>query len=415
MKNALFSLSAVIGALALLVLAPASHAASAAKSYFLYVGSYTRVTGKGIYGYRYTPATGEFVSQGLIQQAINPTWISETPDHRFLYSANDGPKSDGPGGGFNITAYARDATTGALTVLNTVPSGGYGPVQMAVAETGKVLVVANFGSAGVPPTVVSFPILSDGKLGDPRSNLAEAGVADGPPVQRDANGLSPTDTHVHCIMRSPDSRFVLACNLGLSRVYVYRVNPVSGLMVLNGEPFKVPGQSGGGSRPHHLTFSADGRFVYILDGDMGIVTAAYDAAHGTLKAIQTLPVIAPNPPGSTMSGSEIIADRTGRYVYVSARAVDKTLKSTRQNGTINVFAVNPTTGKLRPVQQVSSGGIAPRTIILDPTGTRLLVANQLSGAVTVLSVDRNTGKLSPTDKDLKDVPEPSDFLFEAER
>jgi 6-phosphogluconolactonase len=80
-----------------------------------------------------------------------------------------------------------------------------------------------------------------------------------------------------------------------------------------------------------------------------------------------------------------------------------------------VFAVNPTTGKLRPVQQVSSGGIAPRTIILDPTGTRLLVANQLSGAVTVLSVDRNTGKLSPTDKDLKDVPEPSDFLFEAER
>jgi 6-phosphogluconolactonase len=403
----------------LLIAAPGSHAApaagAAANSYFLYVGSFTRVTGKGIYGYRYRPATGEFVSQGLVQQASNPGWISETPDHRFLFSANDGPKSQGPGGGFNITAYARDAKTGALTVLNTVPSGGDGPVQMAVAKTGKVLVVANFGSADVPPTIVSFPILPDGKLGSPVSNLAEAGVAEGPLVPRDANGLTPTDTHAHCIMLSPDGRFVLAANLGLSLIYIYRLDPATGAMVLNGQPFKVPGQSGGRSRPHHLTFSADGRFVYILDGDMGIVTAAYDAAHGTLNAIQALPVIAPNPPGSIMSGSEIIADRTGRYVYVSARAVDKTLKSTQQNGTINVFAVNAATGKLSPVQELSSGGIAPRTIILDPAGTRLLVANQLSGAVTVLSVDPNSGTLSASGKDLKDVPEPCDFLFEAER
>jgi 6-phosphogluconolactonase len=245
--------------------------------------------------------------------------------------------------------------------------------------------------------------------------LAEAGVADGPPVAHDANGLSPTDTHDHCIMRSPDSRFVLVCNLGLSKIYVYRVDPVTGVMAPNGEPFQVPGQNGGRSRPHHLTFSANGKFIYILDGDMGVVTAAYDAAHGTLKTIQSVPLTAPPPPAATLSGSEIITDRTGRFVYVSARSVDKTLKSTLQDGTINVFAANPKTGKLKPVQETSSGGFAPRTIALDPTGRYLLVANQLSGLVSVLSVDRKTGRLTPTDKDLKDVPEPCDFLFEAER
>jgi 6-phosphogluconolactonase len=394
---------------ALAIAAPA-----VAKSYVLYAGSYTRITGKGIYGYRYTPATGDFAPLGLLQETINPGWLSETPDHRFLYAASDGPKSDGPGHGFTITAYARDAQSGQLTLLNMVPSGGDGPVQMAVTQTGKVLVVANFGSADVAPTVVSFPIQPDGKLGEPVSNLAEPGVADGPPTPRDANGLSPTDTHAHCIMRSPDSRFVLVCNLGLSKIYVYRVDPVTGDMALNGEPFKVPGQNGSRSRPHHLTFSPNGKFVYILDSDGGVVTAAYDAASGRLKAIQTLPVIAPPPPGATMSGSEIIADRTGRFVYVSCRSVNKTLKSTFQDGTLNVFAVDAKTGKLRPVQETSSGGFAPRTFVLDPTGRLMLVANQLSGAITILAVDRHTGKLTPTGRELKDTPEPSGFLFDAE-
>jgi hypothetical protein len=43
------------------------------------------------------------------------------------------------------------------------------------------------------------------------------------------------------------------------------------------------------------------------------------------------------------------------------------------------------------------------------------VGNQLSNAVAVLSVNRNTGKLSANGTNLKDVPEPCDFLFEAER
>ena len=406
--------SSAIGALALLVSAFSSVASAAtpAKSYFLYVGSYTRVTGKGIYGFRYTPATGDMAPLGLIQEVVNPGWLSETPDHRFIYASSDGPGAKN----FTISAFARDAKTGALTLLNAVPSRGDGPVQMTVANTGKALVVANFGSAGVAPTVVSFPILTDGRLGEAVSRFAEEGVAEGPAVPRDANGNSPTDTHDHCIIRSPDSRFVLVCNLGLGKVYVYRLNSATGVLERNGEPFVVPSPTGGKSRPHHLTFSANGKFVYSLDGDLAVVTAAYDATHGKLKAIQTQPVVAAPPPGAnTLSGSEIIADPTGRAVYISARSVDKTLKNVLVEGSINVFAVNPRNGKLKPVQQLSSGGFAPRTFVLDPTGRYLLMANQLSGAITVFAVDKKTGALSPTGRNLKDVPEPGDFLFEAEK
>ena len=102
-------------------------------------------------------------------------------------------------------------------------------------------------------------------------------------------------------------------------------------------------------------------------------------------------------------------------MYISARSVDKTLKNVLVEGSINVFAVNPRNGKLKPVQQLSSGGFAPRTFVLDPTGRYLLMANQLSGAITVFAVDKKTGALSPTGRNLKDVPEPGDFLFEAEK
>ncbi|HVY34839.1 MAG TPA: beta-propeller fold lactonase family protein, partial [Caulobacteraceae bacterium] len=262
-KFATFALGA--GALLAAAMTPvgAPAAGKLAKSYFLYVGSYTRVTGKGIYGYRYTPATGAMTPLGLIHEVVNPGWLSETPDHRFVFASSDGPDKKN----FIISAFARDPKSGALTLLNTVPSQGDGPVQMAVANTGKVLVVTNFGSAGVAPTVASFPILADGTLGEAVSVLAEEGVADGPAVPRDANGNSPTDSHDHCISRSPDSRFVLVCNLGLGKIFIYRLNGQTGVLDRNGEPFVVPSPTGGKSRPHHLAFSANGKFVYILDGD----------------------------------------------------------------------------------------------------------------------------------------------------
>ena len=115
---------------------------------------------------------------------------------------------------------------------------------MTVAKTGKALVVANFGSAGFPPTVVSFPILPDGRLGEAVSALAKR-RGRRTPVPRDANGNSPTDTHDHCIIRSPDSRFVLVCNLGLGNLYL-SVERQTGAMERNGEPFVVPSPTGGG-------------------------------------------------------------------------------------------------------------------------------------------------------------------------
>ena len=43
---------------------------TAANSYFVYVGTYTGPTSKGIYGFRFDPKTGQFTSTGLAAELV---------------------------------------------------------------------------------------------------------------------------------------------------------------------------------------------------------------------------------------------------------------------------------------------------------------------------------------------------------
>jgi len=374
-----------------------------AKSYIVYIGTYTRVASKGIYGYRFTPATGDLAPLGLIQEAVNPSWLVEHPNHRFLYATNEHPTKIAPGN--SVTAYARDEKTGKLTLLNTVSSKGEGPAHLAIDKTGKILVAANFISG----SVATFPIHPDGRLGEAAASVALVGTAAGPSVAKDDNGVSPTDSHNHCVVISPDNRFVLVCNIGMGKVFVFRLNAATGALEQNGEPFTVPTV---GWRPRHLTFHPNGKYVYMISGSMQVTVAAYDAAAGTLKEIQSAPLTAVT--AGMSEGSEVQIDRAGKFVYASTRAVDASLRTSHLDGTLHVLAVDPATGKLTPVQHISSMGDTPRTFALDPSGKYLFAGNEYSGTMAIFAIDRKTGMLSPTGKVLKDVPEPSCILFVAE-
>jgi len=393
--------SFVIVALLASLLVPftGSGAGSGGKGYCVYIGTYTRSESKGIYGYRFSPKTGDITPLGLIQEAHNPSWITESPNHRFLYATDEHPVRGDPGN--TVSAYAMDTKTGKLTFLNKVSTKGVGPAHLAIDKTGKMLAVANFGNG----SIATIPIHSDGQLGEVADYIEHHGHAAGPPVPPDENGLSPTDPHNHCVMFSPDNRFLLACNIGLGKVFVYRIDISTGKLEQNGEPFTTSAE---GWRTRHLAFSPNGKYVYMISGSMQLTTAAYDAASGTLKELQTLPF---TPAGSKAEGSEVRVDRTGRFVYASSRGIDAQLKSMHVDGSIDVFAVDPATGTLTPVQHIASGGQTPRTFTFDPTGAYVFVGNENSGNITVFSVDRQTGKLTPTGKVMTDAPEPSCIVF----
>ena len=64
-------------------------AAGTGAEYFVYVGSYTDApsSAKGIYAWRFAPATGSVTSIGLVAETVNPAYVYATPDRRFHLSS----------------------------------------------------------------------------------------------------------------------------------------------------------------------------------------------------------------------------------------------------------------------------------------------------------------------------------------
>ena len=61
-----------------------------------------------------------------------------------------------------------------------------------------------------------------------------------------------------------------------------------------------------------------------------------------------------------------------------------------------MFSIDQKKGTLSPVGYYATQGKNPRNFEIDPSGSRLFVANQASGDIVVFAVDLATGKLSPT-------------------
>jgi 6-phosphogluconolactonase len=124
---------------------------------------------------------------------------------------------------------------------------------------------------------------------------------------------------------------------------------------------------------------------------------SYSAETGALErlagSVSTLPRDWPGTmsveAGDSLGSStaDVHCSPDGKYVYGSNRAKG-------EEGSIAVFAVDPSTGGLSLVEHVGTGGVCPRNFALHPSGEWLVVANQSSGNLTTFGVDRATGRLA---------------------
>jgi 6-phosphogluconolactonase len=353
-----------------LVFARGAERSGTMDNYFVYVGPYTGPKSRGIYVYKFESATGKLTPLALAAESTNPSFLAVHPNHRFLYAANEIGNFEGQKSG-SISAFAMDRKTGKLTLLNEVASRGVDPCYVTVDKTGKYVLVANYSSG----SVATFPILADGRLGQASSFVQHTGHSIDPQRQE--------GPHAHCILPSPDNRFVVAADLGADRVVVYRFDPIRGKLTPNNPPYA---EVKAGSGPRHLAFHPNGKFLYV-NSEMGnIVTVfSYDAGHGMLKELQTITTLPKNFRGQSTT-AEIAVHPSGRFLYCSNRGHDS----------IAVYTIDPTKGTLTPVEIVSSGGKEPRNFELDPSGHYLISANQNSDNLAVFHLDVKTGRLTPT-------------------
>jgi 6-phosphogluconolactonase len=374
--------------------APAAKRAVAKSQYLAYVGTYTTKTNsKGIYGFRFDAATGQLSAIGVAAETPDPSWVAVHPIGKFLYAANEAGKAS------TVSAFAVDAKSGKLTLLNQKPSLGEDPCYLSFDKTGKYLLVANYTSG----TIAVFPILADSRLGEHTSFVKNWG-ATGPNKERQE---AP---HAHWIEVNAGNRSVYVADLGLDRVLVYNFDAATGTLtpseplLPNGIPTKRAHQPlsatlNPGAGPRHMAFSPDGTIMYVLGELQSTVTVFVPEAHHGFLNVQQISTL-PKGFAGRNDAAEIAVHPNGKFLYTSNRGHDS----------IAIFAIDAAKGTLTFVAHVLTGGKEPRHFAIDPSGKYLLAENQLSNNIVVFKIDPATGGLTPTGQ-VVEVPSPVDVAF----
>ncbi len=354
-----------------------------------YVGTYSSPqgpegstgNGQGIYLCEMNPATGALKQRELFPDASNPSWLACNSAGTHLYAANETATYQGTDSG-SVSAFSIDRASGHLTLLNRVGSRGAGPTHLSIHPSGRYVLVANYEGG----SVAVFPLKPDGGLG-PATDVKETKGTPGP--QHAANAppgsfaISGHDRpHAHMILADPAGRYVLASDLALDRIFIWKFNVEQGTLSA-AEPAYASLPPGDG--PRHFAFHPTGRWLYSLQEEGStVVTFDYDGKSGKLAPRQTVSTLPQGFCGTNFPSGILVAP-DGKYVYAANRLHDS----------IAIFSVGET-GILKLLAVEWTRGDYPRSISIDPTGNFLYSCNQRSDAITSFRINRQTGRLTFT-------------------
>ena len=350
-----------------------------AEELLVYVGTYTRRGSTGVYVYRLDTSSGAMQPVGSAPEVESPSFLDISPDQKYLYAANEvgefaGKKSGG------VSAFSIDQTSGELTLLNQQPSEGNGPCHLNIDQTGKNVLVANYGGG----SVAILPIQENGSLGEATDFIQHEGSSVNPQRQK--------GPHAHSINVDPTNGYAFVADLGLDKILSYKIDLENGKLPPNDTPWTKVADGAG---PRHFDFHPSGKYGYLITEIANTFVAyTYDETSGTLDEIQTVSTLPDDFTGKS-SCADVHVSPDGKFLYGSNRGHDS----------IAICAIDQATGRLSPVGYLSSGGENPRNFGIDPTGTFLLAANQDTDNIAVFRIDKETGRFTPTGHEAK-VPMP---------
>lgn len=358
-------------------------------SVLAYVGTYSspegpegsKGRGQGIYRFRMNPLDGTLSEQKLFADDSNPSWLAFSPSRDYLYAANETSTYQGTKSG-SVSAFRVDRSNGDLKLLNTVSSEGAGPAHLSVHPSGKYVFVANYYGG----TIAVLPVGSNGELGKPtdvKKDEGKLGPIHASSAPAGSFAISGHDhPHAHMILPDPSGRFVLATDLALDKIYVWKFDVNNGKLSESNPPsVSVPPGDG----PRHFTFHPNKRWMYSLQEEGStLIFFEYDGTQGRLAAKQTISSLPKGVAGTNFT-SEVVLSPDGRFVYAANRLHDS----------IAFFAIGPT-GTLTFAGEVWTRGDYPRSFTIDPTGSFLYSCNQRSDVIATFRINKKTGDLTFT-------------------
>ena len=327
---------------------------------YMLVGSYTSGTSTGIYVYKFDEETGlsEYVSE---TEAVNPSYLAVSSDERFVYSVSESGREESV-----AYAFSFDKKDGKLKLLNAQPTNGAAPCYINTDRAGHFVVTANYSGGNVSV----FPLATDGSL----QPVAQVFSFAGP--EPDAN--RGVRSRLHCVVFSPDWRYLFAADLGTDQVHKFTITDDSPFLT-TGSPNAYSLEPGSG--PRHLTFHPNGNYAYLINELSGKVTV-FHYTNGQLEPVQYIASDTSEGEGGKGSG-DIHVSPDGKFLYASNR---------NDTNNIAIFRIDEADGRLTLVGHQPTG-LHPRNFIITPNGKYLLVANMNNSLIQVFEIDKNTGLL----------------------
>jgi 6-phosphogluconolactonase len=335
-----------------------------AKTEWAFVASPTR----GLFSYKFDSEKVEVIEAGRAAEFEHASFLALHPNSKYLYAVAEG----GATRDSLVAAFAINAETGKLKMLNKVASGGRGPCNLSINPSGEIAMVANYTSG----SIASFPVEKNGMLDLMSALIQDKGSS--------ANPKRQEGPHAHCVICGPKSHWALACDLGIDKVLVLHVNPTDATLTVNktGSATVKPGTG-----PRHVALHPNNKFAYVINElDSTLTVFSWDTTEGALAQLQNISTLPPDFTGTNYP-AEVAVHPNGKFVFGSNRG----------HNSIVSYKIDEKTGHVTLVGHQSCGGNWPRHLEIDTTGKLMLVSNEQSALVSIFRIDTDKGTLTPTE------------------
>jgi 6-phosphogluconolactonase len=354
------------------------HVQLCADKNILYIGTGGK-NAKGIYKTVFNHTNGKFSEVKLAAEISSPNFLTLHPSKSLLFAVAKWEKAAGVIG-YKIL---EDGSLNEFTRQSCPDGMG---CHLTIHPTGNFLVTAQYGRG----SVALFPLDSNGQLSEPIifEHTGGSGVS----------GNRQNSPHPHWCGFSPCGKFLMVPDLGMDQILVYQVDTEMRNISIHGF---ARARAGGG--PRHMKFSADGKFIFLLNElSMSVESFAWDAETGKAKAFLEIPTLSEEEKaGETFnSAAEILVHPSGNWVYSSNRGHDS-VSAFKHTGK----------GYLELIQKQSVRGAFPRNINFSPNAEWLIAAGQESNSIAAHKINPKNGRLTDQRGALTIVPNPTCLLF----
>lgn len=332
-----------------------------------YVGCRTtkerNASGKGLKVYSINE-DGKWIEVQIINDLINPSYQCFDEGRDFLYTVH---------GDINtVSSFKIDKSTGKLSHLNTVDSGGKNPVFITAHKKKQYIYVASLQGGAV----CVLKRNDDGSLTNPifKSVLPGKTNAD--------------ISHPHqCLWDNKGKYLIVPAqgrNDGFCEVNVFKSNDDGSLTLVNCH------MAVKGDEPRHAAFHDNNRFLYVVN-EKGNSAAFYvfDENDGSLLHKQDVSTLPKDYEGEGQA-SAVVIHPNNKFLYVSNRIHDSIVE----------FEIDEF-GYLKCIAHIDCMGKTPRFMTFSPDGKQLLVANEDSHTIKIFDVEEETGKLNYSGKTIE--------------